>query len=295
MGVEGAERKRALLLHILGKDIQQKVKALGSQPGEGGSQDVYEHMKSQLKILFAPKTRPVFERNILHNMKMTHKEEDIVQFVSRLRKQAQRCQFGDDGDNMIRDLVISKCPYTALQIRLLEADNLNLSQVIRIWQSHLQVREKASKLQNMALAEEKPVTQEEETAKPEKVHRVWSAPKPKMGRRYKEGRHDATQAVTCFRYGEEGHRASKCVATRGKTCLMCGGKNHFVKACRSKMQAPAENRGQRPSRTQLNAVEEDFVFSTAIEEKTSLVTVKLNNQPVKVMIDTGAKIGRAHV
>ena len=139
MGVEGAERKRALLLHILGKDIQQKVKALGSQPGEGGSQDVYEHMKSQLKILFAPKTRPVFERNILHNMKMTHKEEDIVQFVSRLRKQAQRCQFGDDGDNMIRDLVISKCPYTALQIRLLEADNLNLSQVIRIWQSHLQV------------------------------------------------------------------------------------------------------------------------------------------------------------
>ena len=290
VGVVGAERKRALLLHILGKDIQQKVKALGSQPDEDESQDVYEHTKSQLKILFAPKTRPVFERNIFHNMKMTHKEEDVVEFVSRLKKQAQRCQFGNDGENMIRDLVISKCPYPALQVRLLEKDNLNLSQVIRIWQSHLQVREQASKLQNMALAEEKPVTQEEEKAKPEEVCRVWSAPKPKMGRRYKEGRHDVRQAVTCFRCGEEGHRASKCVATRGKTCLICGGKNHFAKACRSKVQAPAENRGQRPSRTQLNAVEEDFVFSTAIEEKTSLVTVKLDNQPVKVMIDTGASV-----
>ena len=100
-------------------------------------------------------------------MRMTDKDEDVVEFVGRLKKQAQRCQFGEvEGENMIRDLVIAKCPYPALQVRLLEADNLSLSQVVKMWKSHLQVREQTAKLQGMTLQEEKfqPTTHEE--AKP---------------------------------------------------------------------------------------------------------------------------------
>ena len=55
VGVIGVERKRALLLHILGKEIQQKVKALGND-GENEKEDAYERTKRQLGVLFAPKT-----------------------------------------------------------------------------------------------------------------------------------------------------------------------------------------------------------------------------------------------
>ena len=103
-------------------------------------------------VLFAPKTRPVFERNVFHSMNMKDKDEDVVEFVSRLKKQAQRSQFGErEGENMIRDVVIAKCPYPALQARPLEAENLNLVQVVKMWQSHLQVPEPAAKLQNMSV------------------------------------------------------------------------------------------------------------------------------------------------
>ena len=108
VGVVGVERKRALLLHILGKEIQQKVKAVGND-GQDAELDVYERTKAQLKVLFAPKTRPVFERNVFHSMKMTDKEEKVEDFVSRLKKQAQRCQLGEtEGENMTRDVVIAQ-------------------------------------------------------------------------------------------------------------------------------------------------------------------------------------------
>ena len=161
MGVTGTEQKRALLLHILGKEVQQKVKALGNEGGTENA-DVYERTKAQLKVLFAPKTRPVFERNVFHSMTMTDRDEDVVDFVTRLRKQAQRCQFeATESDNMIRDHVIAKCPYPGLQVRLLEADALNLSQVVQMWKSHLQVREQAAKLQKMGLNDPKVETEEE--------------------------------------------------------------------------------------------------------------------------------------
>ena len=61
-------------------------------------------------------------------------DEDVVEFVARLTKQAQRCQFrAAEGDNMIRDHVIAKCPHSGLLVRLLDADTLNLSRVVQIW------------------------------------------------------------------------------------------------------------------------------------------------------------------
>ena len=105
VGVTETERKRALLLHILGKEVQQKVKAMGAV-AEG--QDAYEGVKAQLKTLLAPKTKPVFERNVFHSMTMKDKEEDVVEFVGRLRKQALKCKFPEGQvDVMIRDLVTS--------------------------------------------------------------------------------------------------------------------------------------------------------------------------------------------
>ena len=313
IGVVETERKRALLLHILGKEIQQKVKALGDNqnlnPNE--QEDSYEKVKRQLRVLFAPKTRPVFERNVFHSMGMKDRDEDVVEFVSRLKKQAQRCQLGEaEGEDMIRDVVIAKCPYPALQVRLLEADSLGLAQVIKMWQSHLQVREQAAKLQNMSVKEKEVKEKEEvtkEEAKPEEVCRVgpsrasqwkqrWVPTKRRDDRQdpAEKWNSDERQPLICFRCGEEGHKASRCYEARGKTCSRCGGKNHLAKACRSKMEKWTSGRGQRHG-GQVNQVtedvEDDFVFSTTQgPQESKMVTVFLDKQPVKVMVDTGASV-----
>lgn len=90
VGVFEPVRKRALMLHLLGPSVQQKVKSVGAP--EDASTDVYEHTKTVLTGIFAPKTRPVLERNIFHNMNLDE-EEDVLEFVKRLRAQALKCQF----------------------------------------------------------------------------------------------------------------------------------------------------------------------------------------------------------
>ena len=101
----------------LDRQISTRFEALGND-GENEEEDAYERTKRQLGVLFAPKTRPVFERNVFHSMNMKDKDEDVVEFVSRLKKQAQRCQFGErEGENMIRDVVIAKSNAPILHCR----------------------------------------------------------------------------------------------------------------------------------------------------------------------------------
>ena len=217
-------------------------------------------------------------------MTMTDRDEDVVDFVTRLRKQAQRCQSeATESDNMIRDHVIAKCPYPGLQVRLLEADALNLSQVVQMWKSHLQVREQAAKLQKMGLNDPKVETEEE--PKPEDVCHVSHAKskwKPSRGQQ-------PERKFLCFRCGEEGHAARQCQISRGKICSKCGGRNHLAKACRSKMHHLTHP--QKVSVNTVDEVEDEYVFTTSHGTKeVSLVTVTIDDQAVQVMVDTGASI-----
>ena len=63
VGVIGVERKRALLLHILGKETQQKVKALGNDggrsPGKISRVKARLNLKKEVKPVFFKKARSV--------------------------------------------------------------------------------------------------------------------------------------------------------------------------------------------------------------------------------------------
>lgn len=290
VGVEGADRKRALLLHVLGKDVQQKLKSVGNAAIDANL-DVFEQTKAKLRILLAPKTRPVYERNVFHSMTMMDKDEDIVDFVGRLQKQAQKCQFGStETDNMIRDVVVAKCPYPGLQVRLLEADNLGLTDVIKMWKSHLQVREQAAKLQSMAPHKTQEKVPKPEAKEDEESGEVCKVTQNKFSWKPNSKFSSRDTKVTCFRCGEEGHRGTNCFKSRGKTCAKCGGKNHFARVCKTKrVQQNNFNKVQGQSGVHTVEDEDDYVFTTT-SKSTKLVTVYIAKQPVKVMLDTGASV-----
>ena len=85
-------------------------------------------------------------------MTMTDKEENIRDFVGRLKRQAEKCDFSQDQKNeLIRDTIISRCPHPPLQVRMLEAQHLTAEDAIKMWESFLQVRTQARKLQEMSL------------------------------------------------------------------------------------------------------------------------------------------------
>ena len=166
LGIEEVNRRRALLLHLLGTDIQQKLKDITETESSQGQTDVYESTKEKLRYILKPQVRTLYERNIFHNMTMTDKEESIRDFVGRLKRQAEKCDFSREQKNeLIRDMIISRCPHPPLQVRMLEAQHLTADEAIKMWESFLQVRVQARKLQEMHITKVSEPSPEQEPQK----------------------------------------------------------------------------------------------------------------------------------
>ena len=294
LGIEEVNRRRALLLHLLGTDIQQKLKDITETESSQGQTDVYESTKEKLRYILKPQVRTLYERNIFHNMTMTDKEESIRDFVGRLKRQAEKCDFSREQKNeLIRDMIISRCPHPPLQVRMLEAQHLTADEAIKMWESFLQVRVQARKLQEMHITKaSEPSPEQEPQKEADFANRVRE--KSRMSPRFGGDRSKSSNGP-CYRCGRRSHKASECWATKGKTCNKCGGKNHFAKMCKSRqvIEPSQTRRVNATSEDAVNAdsedVPSDFAFTSGRSVKRDQLTdVQLNGQTVKVLVDTGA-------
>ena len=133
LGIEEVTRKRALLLHLLGTDIQQKLKDVAEIESDSALPNDYERTKAKLRRILKPQVRTLYERNIFHNMTMMDRDENIRDFVGRLKKQAEKCDFTrEQKTELIRDMIISRCPHSSLQVRMLEAQHLTAEDAIKM-------------------------------------------------------------------------------------------------------------------------------------------------------------------
>ena len=224
LGIDVPKRKRALMLHLLGTEIQQRLKdqeahnELTSQEG-----DEYERTKLQLTLLLKPQVRTIYERNLFHSMQMTDKEENVRDFVMRLRKQADRCDFSRiQRDEMIRDILIARCPHPSLQVRLLEAQRLTTEDAMKIWESYLQVRTQSKKLQELNMKEKDPSPETEPTGETQenvnKIREKYRGPQKPFYEQRSHHHQQGSEMPACTRCGRKGHRPNQCTATQGQTC-----------------------------------------------------------------------------
>lgn len=163
----------------------------------------YDTAIASLDAYFAPQLNKRFER---HNLRAIKQEQDelFVDFVNRLREQAARCDFKDEEDAVI-DQIIEGCGSTDLRKKLL-TDDKSLVEVMNLGKSLEKVQD--------------------QTKAYEKKHNF------ELVQRIERN----TTNSRCHACGREGHYArdkDKCPAANFR-CHSCGQQGHFKVNCQKR-------------------------------------------------------------
>ena len=233
------QRRRALLLHSAGADVQDIFLTLT----ETGDRREYDVAVTALNNYFVPKVNNALARQVFHGINPAA-GETIQQFATRLKKAALDCAYGAETDNNIRDAILWKCPSTYIKRRLLEeGDELTLVRTLTLAAQCEKIETEISSMQGSS------TSQFRESSISEKVnHLKWENGK-KWKSSVEDGRKHQKTAKNiprrektgegnkgaCYRCGAKDHysRDPQCPA-KGRECSKCHKKDHFAKVCKTK-------------------------------------------------------------
>ena len=122
-GLRDPPQLRALLLHLAGEAVQDVYESLNLTFSAG--EDVYVRTLAELDKQFEVKANQPYERHVFRQM-VQQPNETVAQFVTKLKTQAQFCNF-QDHDDQIRDQLLHAMADMELREKLLETDQLTLS------------------------------------------------------------------------------------------------------------------------------------------------------------------------
>ena len=109
------QRRRALLLHLAGPDVQDIFSTLP----DTGEATHYNEAVEALNAYFVPQVNTALSR---HPFQKLHQKpgETVQQFTTCLRQAVRDCGYGGDSDNQIRDAILSKGTSDYVRRKLLE-------------------------------------------------------------------------------------------------------------------------------------------------------------------------------
>ena len=207
------QRRRALLLHMAGTDVQDIFATL---PETGDVKD-YKKAIDALNTYFVPKVDTAYARHSFRKLIQTP-GETVRQFATRLRCAAKDCAYGEDTDNQIRDEILCKCTTTYINRKLLEeGQGLTLAR-------SLEIAENCEKVDSQLAV----MTVDGKGDGAMSVNRIDETKSDSRDRKQSTGATGNNREPTCYRCGRFGHfgRDPGCPA-KGKTCRKCGLKDHF--------------------------------------------------------------------
>jgi len=107
-GITKPEQKEATLLHTAGRNLQKVYETLPEPTGLAESANVYDKALAKLDAYFAGKVNQPFERHKFRSMRQ-ESSESVAHYVSRLKRQAEFCGFGEAKSTHVRDQLIEGC------------------------------------------------------------------------------------------------------------------------------------------------------------------------------------------
>ena len=223
MGFEDEKRKRALLLHYSGPEVDEIFDTL-----EDTSEDKdYKEAVEKLTAHFNPQVNTTYE---VYNFRKAQQNEgeSFDSFHTRLRTLAKTCEFAD-ADKEIKEQIILSCKSNALRRKALRED-LDLTALLKAGRalelSETQAKEVESDKTTVNVVNDK--RKSEKRSQKGKGCRREQHSGSRRGS-HKES-HKFDEATKCRNCGGPYPHKDSCPA-RNKKCISCGKLNHFAKVC----------------------------------------------------------------
>jgi len=243
----------------------------------------YNDTIKRLTERFGERQSVIYARTTFYRRNQ-QKDEDILVFVTELRRLATYCKFGAVELENVRDRLVAGCLDERIRERLFqEPENLTLDAAVVLAQTVERAKFESARLATAASSSSN------ELLKVDRGHphgRYQRDRSKSTARRSPSHQRSSSRSndESCWNCGGRRHPMSKCPA-HGKTCTGCGKPNHFAKVCRSKQRGAAD--GQRDSnRKNLNTISIAAINGT---DTNSSIDVKLNGISTRLLIDTGAQ------
>ena len=123
--ITDTKRKRAVLLHLAGPEVQEIFATLHD------TGDDYDTALARLTAYFEPKKNVPFERYLFRSAAQLP-GEPLDAFATRLRQLVKSCDYGERANKMIRDQLVDKCFSRDLRRRFLRQTELTLENALSI-------------------------------------------------------------------------------------------------------------------------------------------------------------------
>ena len=205
-----------------------------------------------------------------------------------LKSLAEHCDYGEEEDNQVRDIVISHVTNKELKSKFCREENQSLSKLLEIVSTYHN--------KDVMVLVGKDI-----------VNRTWED----WGKEDKWASNKQQWQGKCWRCAKPGHMAKDCEVSRKDTCSKCGIRGHMEVCCHTKTDKQGKGRGDskcrgkpgikrdsvrkignQPEQSNVegsDASEDDgyYVFSASDGESNTL-PLMIENEPVNVIIDSGA-------
>lgn len=243
MGNVPDNQQRSLFLHVAGADIQDIAATILT------ADDTYLTAVKKLKDHFSPKKHARFDR-FLFKQASQRKDESTDNYVLRLRKLGESCEFYDLNDTIL-DQLIEKGYDSALRKKLLSDPDMTLDKALDLARAMEMTNKQMNVMEGRESLNFVHSSDRSRDASPSRTHRrspsrSRRSPSP-SGAARSSSRADNRQSNgrNCFRCGHSSHLASSpaCPA-RKATCGSCKSVGHYARQC-SKNKGSDKSRGSK--------------------------------------------------
>ena len=216
------KRKVTILLNVLGDETLTFI-----MHSRIYQQIRLRHIFETLEKYCEPRKNTVYERYVYFQMTQ-NPEESFGEFITRLKGQATKCEFGVQNDLLVRDKIVNGINDVVTVERLLreESEKLTLETAIKICQT----AESAKEQIKVVKASCRRKSQENVEIDVVKQQNPVNVIKTQDGYGH---------TINCRNCGRQ-HKVKQCPAY-GKSCNKCSKPNHFAKVCRGNKMYKAES------------------------------------------------------
>nr|XP_054931763.1 uncharacterized protein K02A2.6-like [Dermacentor andersoni] len=276
--IQNVARKHAMLLHYAGYAVHDIFLTL---PDRGTD---YGTAVAKLNAHFAPRKSVVYERHVFRQAKQSS-QETVDQFQVRLRKLAATCEFANEEQEIVSQMIegtnSAKLCRSALRER-----NVTLEKLMEVCRSL-----ETAEFQATSMEGRERVKLVQKVTK--KQWRRNASSSNQSEHTLSSNRPENKQAAKCSCCGGAWpHKEGKlrCPAW-GATCHKCQKKNHFAKFCRQRPTVHSIDVTGTPASTHLDRSVEDCVFHVqSHRQELPVVTVKINDTPLEFCVDSRAGV-----